>query len=343
MGIKWTNVFNLPGPLVDVVQHDLYSEKRGEQLAEYKKKHSLPIETPHLSVSDLIKPPRMRMLISRHFDEIVKDVSGDIFRLLGQLFHHLFRDSAMRKKDSGYIAEQRMFTHIVVDSVTVIISGEPDLVSADGVLDDYKVTGIYGWDKGVKIEWEQQLNAYRWLRSCNGLATKQLRAVYILRDWKQSESMQEGYPQAAAMTVEVTMWDLDLAETYIKDRAAAHLAARHDADDRLPECSSTEMWERPEAWAVTRPGAKRAAKVWNQDKFPEKVTSEFLHLTADADALERNKKKAKPGEQPYVVEHRPGERVRCQSYCDARSFCSMYREWGAATFRGQPTAEAATV
>ena len=69
---KWTNVFNLPGPLVEVIEHDLYTQKRGAQLAEYKAKHGLPLETPHFSVSDLIKPPRMRLLINRHFDEIVR-------------------------------------------------------------------------------------------------------------------------------------------------------------------------------------------------------------------------------------------------------------------------------
>lgn len=339
MGIKWTNVFNLPGPLVEVIEHDLYTEKRTEQLNAYKAQHRLPAETPHFSVSDLIKPPRMKVLIHRHWDEIVKDVSGDIFRLLGQLFHHLFRDSAMRgnQKGAGYIAEQRLFAHTVIDGVTVIISGEPDLVSEDGVLDDYKVTGIYGWDKGIKIEWEQQLNCYAYLRAVNGLQTKQLRAIYILRDWKRSESMQEGYPQAAAMTMEVKLWNDLTALSYVHDRLRTHLAARGEADDRLPECTPQEMWEKPEGWAVQREGAKRAAKVFNQEKFDEPVTSEFLRLAASADAELRNKK-LKKNEQAFGVQHRPGERTRCASYCDARSFCSQNKEYAGAAYRGQPTA-----
>ncbi len=336
MAIKWTNVFNLPGPLVEVIQKDLYHQKRAEQLAAYKAKHALPIETPHMSVSDLIKPPRMRLLISRHWDEIVKDVSGDIFRLLGQVFHHLFRDSAMRANAAGaeYIAEERMFTHLLVDGQMLIISGEPDLVK-DGVLDDYKVTGIYGWDKGIKVEWEQQLNCYAYLRHLAGYETKQLRAIYILRDWKRSESVQEGYPPAAAMTMDVAMWSTEQQHDFIYDRAKTHQDARGEADDRLPECSSLEMWEKPEAWAVVKPGAKRAAKVYNQEKFPEPVTSEFLKLAAEADAKLR---KVKKGEDVYQVEHRPGARTRCESYCDARSFCSMWREYAGAAFRGQPTA-----
>jgi hypothetical protein len=337
---KWSNVFDLPGPLVDVIKHDLYSEKRGEQLAAYRAKHGLPPETPHLSVSDLIKPPRMRLLISRHFDEIVKDVSGDVFRLLGQLFHHLFRDSAMRKKNSGYVAEQRLFTHIQVDGQVVIISGEPDLVSAEGVLDDYKVTGIYGWDKGVKIEWEQQLNCYAWLRHMNQLDTIKLRAVYILRDWKQSEAMQEGYPPAAAMTMDVTMWPIGVTETYVLDRARAHQDARGEADDRLPECTPAEMWERPEAWAVQREGAKRAAKVYRADAFPPGTPSETLRVAANADTVLRNGK-LKKGELPFNLEHRPGERVRCQSFCDARFSCNIYKEWASATFRGRAATEEA--
>jgi len=337
---NWTNIFDLPGPLVDVIKHDLYMEKRAVQLELYKAKHGLPAETPHFSVSDLIKPPRMRQLINRHYNEIVKDVSGDIFRLLGQLFHHLFRDSAMRSnsKGSNYEAEERLFTHTVCDGVTVIISGEPDLVS-DGVLDDYKVTGIFGWDKGVKIEWEQQLNCYAYLRAVNGLETKKLRAVYILRDWKRSESVQEGYPKAAAMTMEVDLWPELETLTYVHDRLKTHLNARGEADNRLPECSPAEMWEKPEAWAVVRSEAKRAAKVYRQDDFPVGTTSDILCAAAQADADIRNAK-LKKSELPFNIEHRPGERIRCQSYCDARSWCTQYHEYRAAAFRGQPTAEA---
>ncbi len=332
---KWTNVFDLPGPLVEVIEHDLYTQKRGAQLQAYKAKHGLPIETPHFSVSDLIKPPRMRALINRHYDEVVKDVSGDIFRLLGQLFHHLFHDSAMRANKAGgdYVAEERMFTHTTVDGVQVIISGEPDLVK-DGVLDDYKVTGIYGWDKGIKIEWEQQLNCYAYLRAVNGLETKALRAIYILRDWKKSESMQEGYPPSAAMPMPVTFWDDFTAVTFIHERVRAHLNARSTPDDQLPECTELEMWEKPEAWAVQTPSLKRASKVWNQDKFPEKVTSEFLKLAAEADAKIRNEKRKKEY-QPFVVEHRPGSRTRCESYCDARGFCSQFKEYAGAAYRGK--------
>jgi len=333
MGIRWTNVFNLPGPLVEVIENDLYTQKRAEQLKAYKEKHNLPIETPHFSVSDLIKPPRMRLLIIRHFDEIVKDVSGDIFRLLGQLFHHLFHDSAMRANKAGgdYVAEERMFAHIVVDGALVIISGEPDLVK-DGVLDDYKVTGIYGWDKGVKIEWEQQLNCYAYLRAANGFDTNRMRAVYILRDWKRSESMQEGYPQAAAMTMDVTQWSPEARAAFIQDRVRAHQDARGALDDDLPACTALEMWEKPEGWAVMKEGGKRAAKVFNQEKFPEPVTSEFLRLAAWADADERVKKGK--NKVVYSVEHRPGSRTRCESYCDARSFCSMYKEFAASAYRG---------
>lgn len=334
----WTNVFSLPGPLVEVIEHDLYTKTRQAQLNKYKSDHELPLETPHFSVSDLIKPPRMRTLINRHYDEIVKDVSGDIFRLLGQLFHHLFRDSAMRANKAGgdYVAEERMFTHIVFNDETVIISGEPDLVK-DGVLDDYKVTGIYGWDKGIKIEWEQQLNCYRWLRSCNGLATKELRAVYILRDWKKSESMQEGYPAAAAMTMPVTMWPLEQAERFVLDRLKTHQDARGATDEALPECSPLETWEKPEGWAVKKEGNKVASKVWNQEKFPEPVTGEFLRLAAEADAVARAAKTK--GKGVFFVEHRPGSRTRCESYCDAKSWCSQFREYASAAYRGRPQGE----
>jgi len=109
-------------------------------------------------------------------------------------------------------------------------------------------------------------------------------------------------------------------------------------DDRLPECSGygsiiNEMWEKPEMWAVIREDGKRSAKNWKMEDFPAGTDRTIVETAANADMEIRNKVKPKKGEKPYIVEHRPGERTRCLKFCDARNFCSQFKEYAGAAFK----------
>jgi hypothetical protein len=329
--MNWTNVYRLPRPLEEAIKEDLYFGKRQSQLDKYLKENNLdPRTTTHLSVSDLIGPPRKRQLIRRHEAEIQKDVSMEIFRVLGNAVHGLLRDHAYKAESEGvdsYNAEERIFVHLKVRNRVVVISGEPDLVTMDGVIHDYKVVAVWGWLKGIKTEWEQQVNLYALLRSMVGRVTTGLKITFILRDWSANETMQEGYPKAGAQCMDVTMWDLEKIRTYLYGRISLHLDSEGEYDDDLVECTSEEMWEKPESWAVRKTKSQRATKVFRGD-----LSSTAL-IEATADAARRNSTVGK-GKEEYVVEHRPGERTRCERFCDASPFCSAYKEYRAVAFRG---------
>lgn len=329
--MQWTNVFKLPGPIEKLIREDVYHDKRDEQLQAYLKRAGLSEDTIHFSISDLIRSPRMRVLIKRHWKELVKDVSSEIFRLLGQAIHNLLREKAYKhamEKD-GYIAEERLFT-IIKDETgrTIVISGEPDLVTPDGWIHDYKVVAVWSWLMGAKTEWEQQLNSYAWLRSCNGKPTSGLQICFILRDFNLNETMQDGYPQAGAQMEELTMWSTDAQYRWIMERVDLHVKAEAEQDDELlSECSPEEMWEKPESWAVMRKGNKRASRVFRS----EELGKEVAYQAAEVDVMSRNQRE-KGDESPYYFEHRPGERTRCLKYCDARGFCSQFKEYTGAAF-----------
>jgi len=336
----WTNVFKLPEPFAHLISEDLYHEERKKQLAQYCQANGLnPEAVLHYSASDLIKPPRMRCLLRRYADKIVEDVSTHIYRILGTAIHTALKLSAQRMEEKGikgYIPEERIFTHFQMDGRTIVISGEPDLITPDGWIHDYKVTAVYGLKHGVKSEWEQATNIYVWLRGLQGFPTKGILITFILRDWSKREArIMHDYPQAAGQTMECRLWTTEQQLAFIKERTKLHMENEQVFDDELPECSAVEMWEKPAAWAVIREDSARAVKVYRMDNFPPETMGDTLHLAASADAELRNKK-LKKGEKPYLVEHRLGERTRCQDYCSAKQFCSQYKEFASAAFQSAP-------
>lgn len=342
----WLNINKLPEPFAYLISEDQYNEEREKQLVAYCAKKGLDRRAiVHFSASDLIKAPRQRILIKRHEDEIVTDVSAHVYRVLGTSIHTALRLACQRMTMKGvvqklanlvglYIPEERLFTHFShVTGQVVVISGEPDLVTPDGWIHDYKVTAVFSLDKGIKTEWEQATNTYAWLRGLAGEVTQGILITFILRDWMRSQAVQAGYPQAGAQTMVAKLWNFNEQKAFVSARVDLHLEADHLPDDELPECTSAEMWERPESWAVIREEGARAAKVYRGEQFPPKTAPEIILKAASADAEIRNEK-LKKGEKPYIVTHRPGERTKCQSYCDAAPFCNQYSEFVSAAFSG---------
>jgi hypothetical protein len=146
-----------------------------------------------------------------------------------------------------------------------------------------------------------------------------LEIVAILRDWSKREYQREAvecekkgwtpkYPANQVTVLEVPVIDEDTVEQYIYERALEHKKARALHDDALPACSPEERWARPGKWAVIKAGAKKATKLYDTKE--------------EAEA-------ALPGYGAgYKLEERPGEDVRCASYCPVASKCSYAKSKG---------------
>jgi hypothetical protein len=286
--MKLTNKYNLPQTFVNVLNRPTYTKGKA-----------------HLSATEIINSPRIVQLKKIHWDDLEEDVSDKVWAIFGTAIHAVLELG----KDEHHIIEQRL--HANVDGWD--ISGAIDLqrVEDDGIIvADYKTTGAWAV-MNEKSDWEQQLNIYAWLvEKVKKVPVKKVEIIAIIRDWNRRDAQtREGYPEAPIKIIDVPLWSFEKRESFIKERIHLHSNALFatETSETLPECSPSEMWEKPAFWAVRKIGNKRATAVFDtEDKALAKIE-------------EMGK--------GYEIEYRPGERTRCANFCQVRDFCNQWKEY----------------
>lgn len=174
----------------------------------------------------------------------------------------------------------------------------------DGTLYDWKETSVWKLMVGDHDEWTQQGNINRLICIKNDLPVSSIKNIALFRDWKMREAkFKSDYPQCAIQCVELPLWTNSDTVDFIRGRIASHVAAQ----TRLPDCSPTEMWERPQVFAVHKKGQKRAVKLYDTDAMAN------AHVASDPGRLE--------------VQLRPGSRPRCENYCIVAPWCEQFQNW----------------
>ena len=286
--MKITNKFNLPQFVVDVLTTSDYS--RGKS---------------HISVTQLIDSPRIRILQRMHEENLEQDASDFIWSSFGTAVHNLFE-----KKIKDGISEERLF----IDMSGWNISGAIDVqqVTDDGVVVyDYKVTSVWSVIND-KSEWHNQLNAYAWLvRKVKGLPVKEAKIVAVLRDWQRMKSINErSYPDSPVQIVYIPIWSEEEQDRYVESRISAHQDATFSQmqGTKLPKCSEKERWKKGDKFAVKKTTNKKALRVFDSmtdaySYFQEKGYDQRWH----------------------TIETRKGEDTRCkQNWCRVQEFCDQY-------------------
>lgn len=253
-----------------------------------------------ISVTGLIGPARIRILQQRYADKITEDVAERIWALLGQIAHGI-----LERADIQGWNEQRLY----MERYGWRISGQFDrTVLAEYLLQDWKLTSTYSAKDGLKPDHEAQSNIYRIMLREAGYDVRQAQVVYLFRDWQKSKAKNDpGYPQVPVLVADVPIWSDERVEAYIAERLAAHGHAQH----QLPECTDEERWARPAKFALMKKGGVRAVRLFDTQQ------------EADA-ALAAAQAEAKKGVE-YLIEFRPGENIRCDSYCVVADFCDQWQ------------------
>lgn len=260
-----------------------------------------------ISVTSLIAPPRQVRLLALHRDEIPPPEPGtDTWLLLGTAVHAALEAAAAKADPPPLLVEHRETVSVAVDGVEWRLSGQCDVLEADGTLWDYKTTSAYSVQNGGKDEWASQTNSLRWLLERSGAVPKgTIRALgiwAILRDWSASQARRdERYPQSQEVGIPIPLWGEEDARSYVVGRLRLHEAARRV----LPECTAEERWAKGEGFAV----------------LPTKTSPRAAAVLESREDAERYLAEVRDGKG--VIEYRAGTSTRCAQYCPVASFCSQ--------------------
>jgi len=218
--MKYTNKHDVPIEVIRAVQNDPYTKGDGVVL----------------SVTQLIKSPRIVALQARHDEDISVDYRDEVFKLLGKAVHTVLENA--NAKDENIVQEKRLFAEINGWK----ISGQTDTLSLEEkLLTDYKCTSVYALTSD-KPEWEQQLNLYAWLWRKHGFEIERLRIMTILRDWRRSEADRKfDYPQTPVVSIDIPLWGFVRQTAFVEERVALHQAA---LEGDLPDCTDEDRWLR---------------------------------------------------------------------------------------------------
>jgi hypothetical protein len=293
--VKISNRFNLPDTILRAVAATDERYSRG------------PVDR---SVTQLIRPPRIQLLQRKHWDDIEKDVSDEVWALLGSALHQILELG----KTKDMVVEERLYAH--VDGWDLSGMADVQTINPDGTISlaDYKMTSSYVLlkDEGAaSAEWTAQLNMLAYLVQFNKkVRVRDLTVVCFVRDWQRKMAQVDpAYPAAQVVSVPIPLWSLTEQLDFITERIRQHRHAEMMMDLGLPleECTAEERWSKPDSWAVIKDGAKRASRV-HDDKE-----------TAEIDVAARGK--------GYRVEFRPGKSTRCQgNYCSVAPYCEQWEK-----------------
>jgi hypothetical protein len=227
-----------------------------------------------------------------------------VWSIFGTAIHGVLEHGA----DENHLIEERL--HAKLDGWSISGAIDLQIINEDGTvtINDYKTTGAWSV-MNEKVDWEYQLNIYAWLvEKVKQTKVSKLEIVAIIRDWSRRDAaLKLNYPDAPIKVIPIRLWPMEEREAFIQERIKEHSNALFDLEtgDELPFCTPDQTWEKPEGFAVKKEGGVRAKS---------------LHKTRE------EAEEALPA-KGYFIEHRKGERTRCENFCSVAQYCNQYAQY----------------
>lgn len=268
-----TNDYGAPDAFVKAIEGDPYSKGDAD-----------------FSATELLKPPQIVRLYNEHEDTVTSDVRDEWWKLLGKGVHNVLEDYGEGLREQRFFAECE----------GVKISGAMDLLSDEGAVTDYKVTSVFTVQRGLKTDWEQQLNIYAWLLRQNDITVTSLEIVALCRDWIFSRAeAKRDYPQSPIVPMKVPLWRPERQDDFVAGRVRAHTM-----ENTLP-CTPEERWARG-GHTVLGGGLKPRS---------------FDTMSEAANYIST---KEKPG-RSFTITEGGAKFVRCENWCPVSEHCPQWR------------------
>jgi hypothetical protein len=235
-----------------------------------------------ISVTELVGPPQVRVLRSRH--EYALDPFDQVWAGFGTGLHKMLE----LKAEASAMTEKRLLAEFEVPTSDgsrrrVRLGGTVDHYSdeAGGTLTNYKCTTTYKAKKlhddgpAALPEWVAAENCYAYLWRLHGFAICKLRVCLLLKDWSMREredaankylcskcgknhmrdskpgkehgafedkSQVIWYPPTPIFMLDLPLWAREETNRYILERLELHVNADLCPDDKLAGCTEVETW-----------------------------------------------------------------------------------------------------
>ena len=268
-----TNEYGAPDAFVKAIEGDPYTKGDAD-----------------FSATELLKPPQIVRLYNEHEDTVTTDVRDEWWKLLGKGVHNVLENYGEGSREQRFFAE----------CGGVKISGAMDLLGDDGAVTDYKVTSVFTIQRGLKTDWEQQLNIYAWLLRQNDITATSLTIVGLCRDWIKSRAeAKRDYPQSPIVPIKVPLWRPERQDDFVAGRVRVHTM-----ENTIP-CTPEERWARG-GYTVLGGGLKPRSF----DTLSE--ASNYINT------------KQKPG-RSFTIKEGSAKFVRCESWCPVSDHCPQWK------------------
>jgi hypothetical protein len=228
-------------------------------------------------------------------------------------FEYMLRRFMGKNKNKGYLIERRIWDRIAGRK----ISGKFDAY-LNGCLYDWKTTSVWKRIFGDWTDFEKQLNMYAYLLGTCGIKVSVLSIIAWYLDWDKNKIWGDPeYPKTEIEQIVIgDLWPVKEQKDFLYGRIKAMKDNENLPDDELDHCTSKEMWEKDDTYAVMRPGQKRA------------VASKGMTTKGKAEHYIKNAKQEDA--DTFQIECRVGGRAKCAEYCQAAPFCNQYQAYKAA-------------
>jgi hypothetical protein len=266
-----------------------------------------------VSVTELLKPPRIVHLINRHRHTIARP-SLDV--VLPSLQGNGIHDQLQRylKQDDLLTGKWQIERHLLSVVQGYRLSGRFDALYDNKDLYDIKVTRAWKFEKGDYKEWEQQLNIYDWMLWKDGINLRSLKILGVVLDWQATKQYVTGYPSGRTQVITIPRWSRQKQETFIDTRITSWSSSRPLSDNKLPLCTTSDRWAGSPVFKLYRtPTMKRSYK--NFSTLPRARKYLAVCKAGDADKWKDAK----------IITDWPNKWNRCDTWCEVSHVCNQYQ------------------